>query len=222
MTSILDTLCYPLRGNGGILILTGAILLAALSLFLGIPRLGFLIELFIFGYFGAHFIEVINSTVQGRDEPPDWPAVTDIAEDIVAPLVRLLGLLLISFGPLAMVRYFVAEMGGGYRAGMIGAGLWAAIYFPMSLIAVTVTDQLAAASPHIVLPAIGRSLPGYLLNVVYLVGVWVGLTGIQWTASQIPYLGLLLAKLTWLYGLILLSRGIGLIYREQRDRLEWE
>ncbi|MBN9692178.1 MAG: hypothetical protein J0M24_18185 [Verrucomicrobia bacterium] len=222
MTSILDTLCYPLRGNGGILILTGAILLAALSLFLGIPRLGFLIELFIFGYFGAHFIEVINSTVQGRDEPPDWPAVTDIAEDIVDPLVRLLGLLLISFGPLAMVRYFGAEMGGGYRAGMIGAGLWAAIYFPMSLIAVTVTDQLAAASPHIVLPAIGRSLPGYLLNVVYLVGVWVGLTGIQWTASQIPYLGLLLAKLTWLYGLILLSRGIGLIYRQQRDRLEWE
>lgn len=222
MTSILDTLCYPLRGNGGILILTGAVLLAALSLFLGIPRLGFLIELFIFGYFGAHFIEVINSTVQGRDEPPDWPAVTDIAEDIVAPLVRLLGLLLISFGPLAMVRYFGAEMGGWYRAGMIGAGLWAATYFPMSLIAVTVTDQLAAASPHIVLPAIGRSLPGYLLNVVYLVGVWVGLTGIQWTASQIPYLGLLLAKLTWLYGLILLSRGIGLIYREQRDRLEWE
>ena len=222
MTSIPDALCYPLRGNGGILILTGAVLLAALSLFLGIPRLGFLIALFVFGYFGAHFIEVINSTVQGRDEPPDWPAVTDIAEDIVAPLVRLLGLLLMSFGPLAMVRYFGAEMGGWYRAGMIGAGLWAATYFPMSLIAVTVTDQLAAASPHIVLPAIGRSLPGYLLNVVYLVGVWVGLTGIQWTASQISYGGSFLASLSGLYGLILLARGVGLTYRQQRDRLGWE
>ena len=222
MALITDALCYPLRGNGGILILTGAVLLAALSLFLGIPRLGFLITLFIFGYFGAHFIEVVNLTVQGRDEPPDWPAVTDIAEDIVGPLIRLVGLLLISFGPLAMVRYFGAEMGGWSRAGMIGAGLWAATYFPMSLIAVAVTDQLAAASPHIVLPAIGRSLPGYLLNVVYLVGVWIGLTGIQWTALQIPYVGSFLASLSGLYGVILLARGVGLTYRRQRDRLGWE
>jgi hypothetical protein len=222
MTQLLDAFVYPLRGNGGILVLTGAVLLAVLSLFQGIPRLGILILLFICGYFGAHFIEVINSTVQGRDEPPDWPSVTDIADDIVAPLVRLFGLLVISFGPLAAVRFFGSTADGWFLPGLIGAGIWGVTYFPMSLIAVTVTDQFAAASPHIVLPAIGRSLPGYFLNVLGMIVAVVGLFGVQGVVSQIPYVGSFLTGLSGLYGLIFLARYFGLTYRRQRDRLGWE
>jgi uncharacterized membrane protein len=81
---------------------------------------------------------------------------------------------------------------------------------------------LGAALPHIVVPGVARSLPGYLAAVAALVFGFALCVAAQILSARVPYLGWLLAAAIALYSLMFQARLIGLIYRDKRDRLGWE
>ena len=218
----LEALTYPVRGNGWILIVTGAVFAGVLSLIgLAASRIGLAAAVFCGGYFSAFFLSIIRSTVFGEDAPPDWPSFTSFADDILAPYLRVLGLILVSFSPLLLVRLFGDASAPWYRPAMAIFLVTGFTYFPMAAMASTVADHLGGALPHIVLPSIFRTLPGYLGSVLVFAGGAGVVLGIQWVASGVPVLGALLSVGMGLYGLMAGARIIGLLYRTHHERLPW-
>jgi hypothetical protein len=95
----LDAVSYPIRGNGWIMIFIGAIFSVILDVLQFAPFIGIAVALFSAGYFGAFYLDIISTTMNDRDDVPDWPSFSSFIDDIVSPFIRLVGLVLISFLP---------------------------------------------------------------------------------------------------------------------------
>lgn len=93
----------------------------------------------------------------------------------------------------------------------------------MALLAVAVTDNFLALSPHVVMPSIFRVLLPYLLACV-LLGLLVGLrVGFQLLMNSvpIPFLPSIILGFVSLYFLVIEMRILGLLFRSYRERLGW-
>jgi hypothetical protein len=93
---LLDALRYPFAGAARVQVILGAVMFGALSWLLNVS---FLLAPLIAGYLVAYLELVISSTVKGKDEPPGFPDFVTVGESMFAPLLRMLLLLVISFGP---------------------------------------------------------------------------------------------------------------------------
>jgi len=217
----LDALSYPVRGSGWIMILVGAIFSVILDLLKFVPVMGIAVALFSSGYFGAFYLDIISTTMTDRDKVPDWPSFSSFIDDIISPLFRLVGLVLISFLP-ALALLFADQKAPWFIPAIVAAVIFGCFYFPMAVLAAQALGGLGAASPHIVFPALFRALPGYLLAVVALV-VGVIICGVaQAYTADIPYVGWFLTAAVALYSLMFQGRLIGLIYRAKSEKLGWE
>lgn len=217
-----DALSYPFRQSGWIMILVGSMFSAVLDLLQFAPLVGFVVGIFSAGYFGAFYLDIINTTIIGRDETPEWPGMSSFLDDILSPFLRLVWLVLISFGPLFAVGIFADEDAPWMIAAVIGAIAYGCFYFPMAVLAMQAFGGFGATLPHMVIPAIFRGMPGYLLAVVSLFVVFVVCELTQEFSAKIPYVGWFLTAAVALYGLMFQGRLIGLFYREKADRLGWE
>ena len=92
----------------------------------------------------------------------------------------------------------------------------------MAVLAAQAFGSLGAALPHVVIPAVLRALPGYLIAVVALVAGFVVCDVAQALTAGIPYVGWFLTAVVALYSLMFQGRLIGLIYRTKSDKLGWE
>lgn len=219
--SLLDALTFPLRGSGPAVIAGGAVLLQVVNLMGGMPVAGAAAALGTLGYLALYYLEVVDVTVSGGEEPPPWPGVSDLLDDIVAPLVRLAGLALIAFGPLLAVR--LLEPPGWSSAPVTAAlGLWGLSYFPMAVLASEVVGSPVAGLPHRVIPAIARTLPGYLMVVGATLAVVVLAAVLAMLLLQIPWLGFLLLSVAGLYLFLFHGRLVGLTHRRWQLRLGWD
>ena len=219
---LLDALGYPLRNGGWIMIVIGAVFAVILDLFQFAPGVGWAVSVFGMGYFGSFYLRIVGTTMTDGDALPDWPDFADFSDDILHPFLRLTGLLLLSFGPVVACVVAVEESAQHYWPVMAGMLLWGCIYFPMAVVASSAFGSLFAALPHIVLPAIFRSLPVYAGAVVALVLVFLLSSEAQEFAARLPYAGWLIAAAVWLYGLMFQARLIGLVYRSKQESLGWE
>ena len=219
--NILDALSYPIRRNGWVMILAGAIFSVILHVLQFAPFIGIVVSIFSAGYFGAFYLDIISTSMSDRDEVPDWPSFTSFLDDILSPFVRLVCLVLISFGPLIGLAFFADHKVSWFAPAIVGAIVYGYIYFPMAVLASLAFGGIGAALPHIVFPAVVRSLPGYLLAVVALVfGMFFcGLA--QAFAKDVPFVGWFLTAAITLYSLMFQGRLIGLIYRDKSDKLGW-
>ena len=203
------------------MIVLGALFSIVLDVLQHTPIFGFAVAIFASGYFGSFYLDIVSTTMGERDEVPDWPSFSNFLDDIIFPFFRLCGLVLVSFWPLA-VLIFADEDASWFVPAQIGAVALGCIYFPMAVLAVQAFGGITAALPHIVLPAVFRALPGYLLAIVALV-VAFGVCGFaEEVAAKLPYIGWLVAAGVALYSLMFQARLIGLIYRDKRDKLGWE
>ena len=217
---ILDAITYPFRGFGWAMILVGTVFSVILHFAMYMPIIGLAAALFSAGYFGAFYLEIVASTMTGDTTTPDWPTLTSIVDEILMPLGRLIGLLVMSFAPFVLVLIFLQES-PWFLIAFLTALLYGCIYFPMSVLAAQALGGLFAALPHVVIPAIFKALPHYLVALIMLALVMVLVSMAQRYAGAVPLAGWFLSAALGLYGMMFQGRIIGLVYVKRHDRLGW-
>lgn len=233
-----DSVKFPWRKDGWTIVIPGAILGLLVGLGSFAPLFGFFPITLGVGYFGALYLDIIATTIAGKEEPPDWPEISNLYEDIVLPGLRLVGITFISFAPqlifIAVAKpdhmpYFsslVINVWGDFPwlEGTITKllNLLGCAYFPMACIAVVMAGSLSAALPHRVIPAIQRCLPEYALAVLCLLGARFFARGIEVGALFLsPFVQAVAGSLAAFFLLIIQARITGLTCRRFRERIAW-
>ena len=219
---LFDALTYPIRRSGWMMILCGAIFSIILHVGEFAPFIGGIAGISSAGYFGAFYLDIVGTTMVGRDEVPEWPSPSDYWDDIVSPLLQLSGLIILSFGPSVVIALAAPEQAVWHGPAVIAAGALGCLYFPMAVLATQAMGGFDAAFPHIVLPAVWKALPGYLLALTALILVFALCAFAEVLSTRILAIGWFLTPTFALYGLMFQGRLIGLIYRDKRGQLGWE
>jgi len=221
---LMDALVYPIRGPGRLLLVIGAVLSAALSYASGFMIIGGVAWLLGLAYFNAFYFNIVESTVSGNDEAPDWPDVSDWAGEIILPMVRTIGVWLISFFPAMVVSALVkGDHPNVWTSPFLWAAMaWGALYFPMAILNVIVGNEMVAAMPHRVLPQIRKALPGYLALAGVLVLAVLASGFLSFSLGKLPLIGGLLSAWIGLYFAMAQARLAGRFYREHLEALETE
>jgi hypothetical protein len=227
------TFAYPFKQNGRILLFLGTLFLALIDggttgsmgplagVFSLVLRVSFT------GYVFAFMQSVIQHTAQGEDAMPDFPEFSSWWSDIMLPFLLFAVTILVSFFPAIVVPRFFASREAKEIA-VLASLVCGAFYFPMALLAVAITDNIIAVSPHVVLRSIARVFVPYLVTFVML----AALIGIRWgaafAAGSIPnqpfairIVIALLMSFVSLYLLTVEMRLLGLLFRKYRPQLGW-
>jgi prepilin-type processing-associated H-X9-DG protein len=211
---------YPFRGDGPFLLITGTIFFAILES-AGFLFFSIIIAVLGGGYLVHFFKDVVANAARGDSEPPGWPDVTEIWNDVVGPYIQFLGLSALCFGPGLVWLAMGPETGKtviGWSLIVLGFA-----YFPMSLLAVSLFDSLFSLNPILILNSISRILPHYLVVLVFLVLVG-GIRELGFRMTEIlsvPVLPWLVAEFVSLYVLIVTARTLGMMYHVNRRKLNW-
>lgn len=225
MTSFLDAFSYPFRKGGWVALLTGAGFSLVLEVGQWVPIVGIPVAVFSAGFFAAVFLRIVATTMIGDDELPDWPSVTALVDDILLPLLRVLGLGIIAFAPWLVVSFWplfgFPALGGREEELLYATWGLGMVYLPMAVLGSVVYGNLWGALPHVVLPAIFRAMPVYLFALVALALTVAAGWMVDELTGKLPPLRLVVMSLVGLYGLMVQGRLIGLIYRERREALGW-
>jgi hypothetical protein len=218
---IVNALLYPFKGSGWIMMVLGAVLAVLLNIASFAPILGCAVSFYSAGYFTAFYFEIITSTVNGEANCPDWPNVTNVWDDLLHPLLHLFGAILVSFLPLLICLYTLDKTSEHFHAALWGAAGFGCLYFPMAILGIVQFGNLCGTLPHLVLPALWRCLPGYLLAVVTLILVLILSAVVQELAEKVAFLRWLLTSAVSLYFLMVQARFIGLLYVKNEARIGW-
>jgi hypothetical protein len=158
-------------------------------------------------------------------------------EDLFSGFMRVLGTVLISFGP-AMVLGYLAVFQEMPNAGiaLIPAMIFGSLYLPMAMLAVAMKDNVLAANPLIVVPSICKVPLEYLVTSLFVGAIagarWVGdaltsqMAGESMMGTSVTKMLLLFAlRAVWaffgVYLLTVMIRILGLLYMTKRERLGW-
>lgn len=197
----------------------GAILSLVADLASLAPVVGGVASLLLFGYFCAVYFKIIESSAVGGKEAPEYPELSNIMEDIIWPMLQIVIVILVSFGPAwGYLIYAGKDAHAGMAFALTGLGI---LYAPMAMLAVVILGHMGALSPHIVLPAIFRAGWLYLAAVLLLLVIY-GLQGVvaNFLAGWFIIKFLILAFVS-MYCLMANGRALGLIFRDRREELNW-
>jgi len=214
-----DIFTYPVRGGGKYILAIGAILTVGSHLMSFAPLVGGIAGLILFAYFCAMYFKMIESSATGGKEAPEYPDISNFFEDVIWPMLQLVIIGLISFGPLMIYQY---EAGMEAQAPIAAAlSIFGAVYSPMAVLAVVVLGRISAISPHVVIPAIFRAGWRYLLAV----GLLAVISGLESLSEQfiadLFLIKYLVMAVVGMYCLMANARTLGLIFRDRRDELNW-
>lgn len=215
-----DAITYPMRKDGWYILLPGALLAIALLIATAFGmHLSIIPFVFGCGYFSAYYLSIIETSVSGRDEPPEWPSVSSIMDDIIMPAVAVVIAALVSFVPLNL--YEALDLEGGVHLTMETALFLAGIlYFPFALLSYSVRGGLGSLLPHYVLRDMFRcgKGTGVVLGLELVLGVFlfVFLACFLW----IPWVGLFIGVLAVFYTMLAHGRLMALFYRRYEHKLE--
>lgn len=217
---------FPFRKHGWAIIVSGALVFTVADVvgrFAGVIFLGvrFGIWFLMGAYVVAYMVSIIAEAADGSDAPPDWPSVTDLWSDIAAPVLRVVGAVLVSFGPL-LIYMAASDMDtlGDLTSWLLAA--LAAAYLPMGLIAVALYGSIGAINPVTVIGGIVKTVPAYLVAVVVFFAVYALNVTVQAYLAQASPLAL--SPLTWavsLYLLMVETCILGRLYYTHAKRLGW-
>ncbi|MFP4225376.1 MAG: hypothetical protein ACLFRF_01490 [Desulfobacterales bacterium] len=218
---IADAIMFPFQRSGWPILICGTLLSVLINILSFVPLIGFIVALFGAGYFASYYIDIVGFTMTHNDDVPDWPSLTDLWDDIITPFFRICGLIVLSFWPIIIVPFLVETESPQFTPVLIGVIALGCLYFPMAVIALQAFGTLGGAMPHVVIPAVIRAMPGYLLGVLALAMVFVGCTFAEGLTAEIPFAGWVLTAFIGLYGLMCQARLIGLIYRHYEHKIGW-
>ena len=212
---LLDALRYPFTGGARVQVIFGAFMFGVLSWLINVS---FLLGPLIAGYLFAYVELVISTTVKGKDAPPGFPDFVTVGESMFAPLLRMVLLLVISFGP-GLLAWCLLPGAGALLGGLLlVAGL---AYFPMTLLAVSVLDSIDGYDPRRIFGSIGVVPHQYALAATLFLVVFGLLLGSGFAPIDVPYVGSFLrGALTFTLATIA-GRVLGLTYRRYEKQLAW-
>jgi hypothetical protein len=231
---------YPVKGNGLAILLAGAFVSTVVSLveswasrviFAGLI-FAVIIKPLYWGYFFSYMEDVIRSSAQGDADPPSWPEFSDMSQDIARPLIQMLALLVVCFGPAWLCGLDAAletafspaqQVPVGTALTAAGLGLAGIVYFPMALLAVAMADSCTGLNPLVIIPSIFRVPGQYLVACCILLGAFSALLvgRVSREFIPIPVLPTLVSSVICFYLLLVQMRVLGLLYHTSQDRLKW-
>jgi hypothetical protein len=212
---------YPLRGDGKWMIFGGGVgvcLAQLASMVLGLA--GMIIGMFLAGYFAMYALRNIATSANGERDPSGWPDIRT-PDDVVSPLLQVFGSLALYLGPVAgyLTYLWVANVPGSATVtyALLAAGVFC---LPMGLLSVALRDSLRGLNPLIVLPAIVKVFPAYLVTLLA-IGVACAMVYPLSLLFRIPLLGSLVGAMFEVYWLTAVTYVVGLIYHAYEKRLGW-
>lgn len=216
------TFAYPFKSKGIILLVLGAVVFLFLEF---LASWSWIIKIISTGYLFAYMQRIVAFTAQGEDEMPDFPEFGEWWSDIILPYLLFMGTWLASFAVAIGVFFLFKDGADDSTIGpaVIAAIVLGAIYFPMALLAVAVSDSFVALSPHIVIPSMFRVFLPYLVTLLVvglLAGVRVG-AHFGMLLVEVPLLPSVVMGFVSLYLLVVMMRVLGLLFRCHRERLGW-
>lgn len=226
---LFDILVYPFSGTGlvtlaviiGYPLLTTllAAILPMIPLFGGWPFLfiSFVLAL----YFGWYLAECVYDSAKGGTRAPDiFDADTSIGA-LWSTVSYLLAVYIVYVLPVVVYATITHRIDAIFCA----LAIWAALLFPMGLLAMVMHDSVSVLNPFFLLGSIFRVFLPYLGLVVCLIGMaclLVLLPAMMVPAAPGAALALDLATLvTGVYGSFLFAHVLGRFYWRYRDRLDW-
>lgn len=218
---------YPLQKDGLILLVAGTLffwLIGLAGMFAGVISL--VLAVFSGGYLAVYLQSIVQSSAQGEDGLPRWPEFTDWYQDIIVPFLQFTAVTLVCLGPGMVLLQFGSREGEEPSREWLGWALLGvgALYLPMALLAVAMSDSLGGLSPTVVIPGILK-VPGHYALTCAVLGGWSFLNGLLdhlfSSAVYIPVVTALIQGFVALYALTVQARVLGLLYLCNRDRLRW-
>lgn len=252
---------YPFRGSGPLILILVAVVFAGIdfvlnealrvlvgatifnyvfnrslssiygSLAIGGPVL--MIHAAVIGYLYAFMQLIIHATAAEEEELPHPPT----REGLLTSFFRLLGTVSFSFGPMFLLAYLAISQEQSWAGvAMLPAAVFGCAYFPMAFLVVAIKDNVLAANPLIVLPAITKVAKEYAVTVLLMMAIlvinWLGnwlMGGAKTAGFQTRSVAMLLTtlglRLVWsfvsLYLFVFMMRILGLLYLTKKDKLNW-
>ena len=228
LAALPGVLSYPVRGRGKWLLGGGAIFFCLVDFLRFLPLVGPVLALVVWGYLCSYMLKIIARSAAGENDPPDWPDLTGLWDDVIRPALFVLVAGLMSFAPL--VAYVACNLGLD-EFGLLFTGsdlvfwtlvVFGCLYMPMSLITLALYESLAGLNPVLIVGSIIRTVPSYPL----VCGILVGAMALSsWTAvfanGLVPVIGPLVGWALSLYFLLLEMHVLGKLYQTHEERLGW-
>lgn len=215
-SSFAQAFTYPFRKQGYVIFAAGMLFFFLLEVLSIVPFLGILAAVFSAGYLASYMMRIVSSSADGHDSLPDWPEFANFYDDIVAPMFRWIAVFVVCLGPA-----FAFLLSGTPQGALVAlaAGL---LYLPMALIAVSLTENVLAANPLVVIPAIVR-VPGQYLLACVVVGLIAGASFyLQGAFGENPsVIGSAIVMTVSIYFGIVEMRILGLLYYFNDETLNW-
>ena len=188
-------------------------------------RAALVLGVFSCGYLFAYMQRIMMASAHDEPRLPGWPDFTDWSSDIIRPCCLLLFTALVCLAP--GLTYLIGSKVNGAATDsnllylLAGLGL---LYFPMALLAVSLSDSFSALSPWVVVPSIGRVPGQYLVCTLVVFGlVAIGQVSQQFLPEliPIPLVPSLVGSFIAFYALAVEMRILGLLYYTNRERFGW-
>lgn len=224
---LLSALAYPFWGDGIIILITGTLFFTVLGVgTMMAPRGSLILGVFCTGYLLVTLQGIVQGSANGEHRMPSWPAFESSSwvADFLQPCFLLMATIALCLGPgYALIRFGAATE----NTTQIGLGIallaGGAIYLPMALLAVAMTDSVIGLDPRVVIPSIAAIPLKYLGILALLAGVLVVKTALQIKVDQlqIGLLSTLINGFLSLYFAVVQARMLGLLYFTSRHRFRW-
>jgi pSer/pThr/pTyr-binding forkhead associated (FHA) protein len=215
--AITRSLSYPFRGNGIIILLCGTLFFGLLGI---VPFLGLLVisvRVILWGYLFAFMQRIIVTSSQGEDDPPEFPEVSDYSTDILMPFFHLFITLVVSLLPAILAFAFLGTLAGEF------ALVLSALYYPMAVLGVAMSDSYTALNPVFVLSSIMKCFKQYLVACFVFAGLMFFYNNVQDMIYEIeiPILPYFIFWFVFLVFLMIGMRILGMLYYLNKQKLGW-
>jgi hypothetical protein len=213
---------YPFHKNGVLFLVIGTVVFVALDF---AAKFSWKFAIVGIGYLFAYMQKIVRSSAEAEEELPGFPEISEWRTELLQPFFLLAWTFIASFGPafgyLMWHTVQDTEMSLPVLFPLFSLGF---LYFPMALLAVSMSGSYGAVNPLVVLPAITR------LNLEYVgaTAIFFGLVAARYlgetllrAAVPVPVLPTLISGFLALYFLACEMRLLGLIYYEHKRKLGW-
>jgi hypothetical protein len=222
---------YPFKGSGLLILIAATIVFALLAQVSGIFAI--LMKLAAIGYLYTFMQNIIHATAAEEKEMPDLPGF----DDLFSACFRFIATVVLCFGipiGIGIARiFFEVEIP---MSAVVTTVILGCLYFPMAFLAVAMKDNIMAANPMVVFPAILKAPLEYFVTAILLSGVFAirfagdmvssGAGSVAFSTRDMSTLFMVFAgRAFWafcsVYLLTVTMRILGLLYVTKKHKLGW-